>query len=458
MRTRTIICLLFAFLFAGCNEQSAVEVSYGSKRPVAEPVAGSGKYNDVMVSVPEPDGVLTLREVLGFTLMNNPELKVFSLEIRVAQGRELQAGLRPNPELKFEVEEAGGGGDRRGFDGAETVFELSQLIEMGGKSVKRKRVASFEKELAEIDYADKLLAIFSETSKAFVLVLKAQEKLQLSHELSRLSEESFKTVAKRVDAGKDSLVEKTRASVALATVKITHRQRQRDLEFSRKKLVSFWGQSEALFDRVAGDLDRIEELPLLEDLLEQLKLNPEYARREAEIKKSRAVLDLEKSKAIGDITIGAGFQRFNETDENAVIFGVSIPLMVSDRNQGGKLAAIYNLAKSREEQRAALLQLQNAFNHAYHELANSYSRATSLKTEVLPGALKMFNAATRAYQEGKVDYLNLLDAQRTLFNVKNEYIESLGSYHTARTDIGRFIGSGSETINISVSEERYETQ
>jgi cobalt-zinc-cadmium efflux system outer membrane protein len=51
----------------------------------------------------------------------------------------------------------------------------------------------------------------------------------------------------------------------------------------------------------------------------------------------------------------------------------------------------------------------------------------------------LFNAARRAYQEGKSDYLNVLDAQRTFFELKNEYIQSLAAYHSAGTDIERLI-------------------
>ena len=403
--------------------------------------------------VTEPSGTLTLRRALGLTLMNNPELRVFSLETGAAQARELQAGLWPNPELEVEVEEAGGTGDRSGFDAAQTTIQLSQLIELGDKSQKRKKVASFEKELASLDYQNKRLEIFSEAAKAFILVLKAQEKLELSNELLKLSEKSFETVEKRVNAGKDSPVEKTRAFVALANIKMLHRETQRNLEYSRKQLASFWGQDKPLFEQAAGNLDSVEQLPTLENLTNRLKLNPEYTRWEAEIKKSQAVLDLEKSKAIGDITIGAGVQRFNETDDNAVVFGISIPLPLSDRNQGAKQEAVYNLAKSREEQKAAWLKLQNEFNETYQEFTNSYSQAISLKSEVLPGAIEMFNAAIRAYQEGKVDYLNVLDAQRTLFYVKNEYIESLAAYHTAKTDIERFIAKEIKTVNISESEQ-----
>jgi len=344
------------------------------------------------------------------------------------------------------VENVGGTGELSGLDVAETTIQLSQLIELGDKSQKRKRVASFEKALANLDYQNKKLEVFSKAAKAFIAVLETHEKLQLSSELLRLSEESFATVEKRVNAGKDSPLERTRASVALSNIKIKHQETQRNLEFTRKQLVSFWGQDKPLFERAAGNLDSIEQLPTLEDLTYKLKQNPEYIRWEAEIKKSQAILYLEKSKAIIDITIGAGFQRFNEIDDNAVVFGASIPLPISDRNQGAKQEAIYNLAKSREEQNATWIKLRNEFNQTYQELTNSYSQASSLRIEVLPGALEVFNAATTAYREGKVDYLNVLDAQRTLFEVRNEYIESLAVYHTAKADVERLIGRSIDTI------------
>jgi cobalt-zinc-cadmium efflux system outer membrane protein len=442
--------ILPALVLSGCAD-SANDVKWPDSFPLDQefstlrlsktsPAAVSESYEFA-----EPDGVLTLKQVLALTVMNNPELKAFSLETRAAQARQLQAGLWPNPEIDIEAENVGGTGELSGFDGTETTIQLSQLIELGNRSQKRRKVASLEKELADADYQTKRLEIFSEAAKGFIVVLKAQEKLQLSNELLKLSEESFRTVTKRVDAGKDSPVEKTRASVALANIKISNREAQREVEYTRKQLASFWGQDKPLFKEVAGDLYSIGRLPTLTNLTNQLKQNPEYARWEAEIKKNQAVLDLEKSKAIGDITIGAGLRRFNETDETAFVFDVSIPLPISDRNQGSKREAAYNLAKSREEKKAAWLKLQNEFNETYLELANSYSQATSLQNEVLPDAIEMLNAATTAYQEGKVDYLNVLDAQRTLFEAKGQYIEALSAYHNTRVDIERLIGQQIET-------------
>jgi cobalt-zinc-cadmium efflux system outer membrane protein len=440
----------------GCAERNHAAIGQ-ERRPVAAETRIASVFDrennpgEERVNVAEPNGVLTLRHALALTLMNNPELKAFSLETRAAQARQLQAGLRPNPELEVEIEEFGGTGSRSGFSAAATTLQLSQLIERGDKPQKRKKIASLEKELADLDYQHKRQEIFSEAAKSFWGVLQAQEKLQLSNELLRLSQESFDSVEKKVNAGKDSPLEKIRASVAHAHIQMQHHEARRNLEFVRKELASFWGQDKPLFAQAAGSFDRIVPVPESETLLYHVRQNPRVVRWETEIKKSQAELDLEISRAMGDITMGGGLQRFNDTDENALIFRVSIPLPVSDRNQGAKQAAVYNLAKSKEEQKAAWLRLHNEFNRAYHEFSNAYSLAMSLKQETLPGAMEMFRAATRAYQEGKVDYLNVLDAQRTLFEVKNGYIESVAAYHAARTDIERFIGIEIETAAVSES-------
>ena len=460
MRNRKSILfyLFLASLFMGCDQAYRPEVNQaihcGSKEFLPHSVPEQPPQPTIeTVEITEPHGPLTLGQALSLALMYNSELKTFSLETRAAEARTLQAGLRPNPELGVEIENVGGTGQQRGFDAAESTFQLSQLIELGDKAGKRRKVAAFEKELAGLDFQSKKLDIFSETAKAFILVLTAQEELQLSNELLKLSEESFAAVEKRVSAGKDSPIEKTRASVAFSTIKIAHLETQRNLDYAKEHLASFWGQNKPLFEQAAGHLGSIEPLPAPDDMKNRLKQNPHYTRWDTEIQKSRAVLDLEKSKAIGDITVGAGVRRFNETHDNAFVLGVSIPLPLSDRNQGAKQEAIYNLAKSGQAQKAAWLKLHNEFNQAYQDYANSYHRANSLENNVLPAAHEMFGAATRAYQEGKVDYLNVLDAQRTFFEVKSEYIQSLAAYHIAKMDIERFIGNLAESVTISESEK-----
>jgi len=457
MRFLSFLVVLHAIGISGCMEQSnevalpqrrSLGQEYSTFQPPAEPM----ETLDVP-EIAEPTGVITLREALALALMYNPELRAFSWGVRASEAKQLQASLWPNPELEVEVEEVGGSGERSGFDAAETTIQLSQLIEMGDKRSKRTKLASLEKKLAGSDYEAKRLDVFTEVTKAFTEVLAAQQRLKLTDELLQLSEELVDTVTKRVDAGKDSPLEKTRAAVVLSNIKIQHQQAVQNLKFTRKQLASTWAGKNPNFESVAGQLDLLSPIPSIDELTDLAKHNPDIARWSLEIDKNKASLKLEKAKAISDIALSGGLQRFNGTDDNAVVFGISIPLPISDRNQGGKLAASYELAKAREEQRAAHTRIQMELAKAYQSLSSAYTEATELDKNVLQGAEGVFEASKTGYSRGKLDYLNVLDAQRSLFEAKARYIDALASYHIAKADVERLIGHPIDSETLSKSEE-----
>ncbi|MCD6395081.1 MAG: TolC family protein [Planctomycetes bacterium] len=396
--------------------------------------------------IAEPNGIITLRQALALALMRNPELRAFSWATRASEARKLQASLRPNPELGVEVEEVGGTGQRRGFDGAETTLQLGQLIELKGKRRKRTRVASLEKELAELDYQAKRLDVLTDTTRLFVGVLAAQEQLALAEELVRLSEQVLTTVSQRVEAGKDSPVEKTKSEIALASVRIEREKARQNLESARKQLAAIWAGKSPVFEKVAGQLDVVQSIPTEDQLADLIAQNPDISRWAVELEQRRAAFELEKAKATPDITLSGGFRRYNETDDNAVVFGVSIPLPIANRNQGGILEARHNLTKAGEERKAAEASVNTALALSYQSLSNAFTEATELKSKVLGGAQDVFDASTEGYREGKLDYLNVLDAQRTLFEAKGQYIEALSAYHKARADVERLIGQRIDAI------------
>ena len=416
--------------------------SYHTFEPPREPVAAEPDS----VQPDAPAGVISLRDALALTLMNSPQLRAFSWERRASEARELQASLFPNPRLELEMEEVGGSGERSGFSGAETSLQLSQVIELGHKRRKRMKVAALEKELVGLDYEARRIEVLTEATKAFVEVLAAQERLELSNELVQLSEQSLATVALRVEAGKDSPVEKTKAEVMLSTVRIVSARAGQDLDSARRQLAALWGSTTVVFEKVAGQLDVVSPVPQWERLVGLTGQNPDISRWSVEMKHRLAALNLERSKKTSDIKIGGGVQRFNETDENAFVFGISIPLQISDRNQAGVLEARYRLAQAAEQRRAAETKIHSQLSRAYQQLSNAYMQATELRTNVLQGAKNVFEATQSGYRQGKLDYLEVLDAQRTLFEARGRYIDALTSYHTAKADVERLIGQGVDEV------------
>jgi cobalt-zinc-cadmium efflux system outer membrane protein len=131
-----------------------------------------------------------------------------------------------------------------------------------------------------------------------------------------------------------------------------------------------------------------------------------------------------------------------------MVVGASMPIQFFNRNQGGRLRAANRLQQAGEQQRAAELRINAALTRGHLTLSNAYTKATELKNNVLQNAERLFEAASVGYEYGKFDYLHLLDAQRTLFEAKRQYLESVATCHKARADVERLTGQ-----SIDVSEE-----
>jgi cobalt-zinc-cadmium efflux system outer membrane protein len=389
---------------------------------------------------PEPEGDLTLREALDLAVRFNPELAAFSFEIGAAEARTLQAGLVPNPEISVEVENFAGSGTFRGFDETETTVQVGQPIELGGKRPKRTRVASLERDLTRWDYEAKRADVVVETCKSFVEVLAAQVRVSLSQELLRLAERTLETVSARVEAGKVSPVEATKAGIALSNGRIEHARAQRGLEAARKKLAAAWGSGRAAFEKAVGSLDEVPPLPSAERLAGRIGGNPDLARWAAEKEQRRAAVELQDSLRIPDLTITGGVRRLHEPGENAFVAGASIPLPLFHRNQGGILESRRRMAKAEQESAAAEIRVRASLADTYQTLSFAAAEIEALKSTVIPGAQSAFEAASEGYRQGKFGYLDVLDAQRTLFEAKGRYVEALGAYHKAVAEAERLIG------------------
>ncbi len=389
----------------------------------------------------ESPSALTLRDALSLALMNNPDLAGFAWEIRAREARQLQASLLPNPEVDLEVENFGGSEEKSDFDGAETTVWLSQLVELGGKRSKRSQVAAFETNLSQWDYEAKRLDVFTETTYAFIDTVAAQDRLQLAEKTFRLSEQVLDNVAERVRAGKVSPLEETKASVSHTTSKIELEAAKRNLRSVRKRLASLWGSNAPGFEKAVGDLYALTVVPSEESVLKLVDQSPEIARWDTELEQRRAAVELEKSRRIPDVTLSGGARRFEETDDHAFVFAASVPLPLIDRNQGNILAAQSRLAKAEQERRASEIAVRTTLAESYEDLSQAYVEVLLLKDEVLPAAELAFNGARTGYLEGKFGFLDVLDAQRTLFHVRRQYVEASAQHQKLRAKVERLIGA-----------------
>ncbi len=387
-----------------------------------------------------PTRDLTLRDSLALALLENPTLAAYSWETRVREAEALQAGLLPNPELTVEGEDFAGTGSFTGYDGAQTTIFLGQLIELGGKRSKRRRVATLERDLASWDYEVKRLDVFTEVAVAFVGVLQAQNEVALAEEVLAIAGESIQAVSKQVRAGATSSVEETRARVNVASARVELRAARAALQTARTRLSSAWGDDSARFGLVLGDLRGVEAPPPIDSIRDKLEQNPDVARWVAELAHRDAAIALQDAGAIPDVTAGAGVRRLEQDNDTAFVFGVTVPLPVFDRNQGGRQAARHGLAKARYEQRAAFVRAASALEIALENLQSSFDQIEALRSDVLPQAVLAYEGVRRGYQRGLFRYIEVLDAQRTLFELRGRELSALGDYHRTVAEAERLIG------------------
>lgn len=198
------------------------------------------------------------------------------------------------------------GGEFSGTDAAETTITLSQLVELGGKRGKRRATAALGASLAGWDFETRRLDVLTATSKAFIAVLAAQERLSQTIELAGLAERFSASVSARADAGKVSPVEKVRAQVPLAAARIAQNRARLTLKAERTKLAVLWGAPNATFAQAVGSLEKMTSVPPQEQLMSLLAQNPDVARWTTEEQERQARLTQERANAIPDLTLFAG--------------------------------------------------------------------------------------------------------------------------------------------------------
>jgi cobalt-zinc-cadmium efflux system outer membrane protein len=413
----------------------------------------SDRYPDYSTQPPlHEQKDITLRDAALLALQRNPELAAFEKEKRALQGATLQAGLRPNPELSINVENIGNVQPLTGDINSpksvtqEVVQQIStiriyQLIELGGKRAARVAAASLGEELAAQDYEIRRVELIARVANVFIEVLAGQEQLRLAEESQHLAQRTVDTVAKRVLAGKVPPIEETRVAVALSTARIALVQAQRDLESARKRLALLWGNASPKFGRVLGNLESSVALPRFEELAELALASPAALRAMKNIEQRKALLDVEQTKRIPNLTIQAGAVHHAQLGGTTPIAAAILPLPLFDRNQGNILQAYQRVDKAVDEHSATELRLRTELTQAYEALSAAINEITLLRNEILPGATSAFEVTTRGYELGRFGFLEMLDTQRILFQNRVLYIRALANYQRLVNEIERLIAA-----------------
>ncbi|MGK9369687.1 TolC family protein [Melioribacter sp. Ez-97] len=386
-------------------------------------------------TVGQTNGELTIEKAVSLAVQNNPELKTLRYEIDALKAAKLQSGLMPNPEFEVEAENILGSKDFNGFNNSEITAVLSQDILLAGKISKRVKVAETNISLAEWDYETKRIEIITAVRKAFQQALAVQLLIEKNEELIEVSKEFIANLQKRVDAGKISPAEVSRAKIILNSLKIDLNRLKSEYENYKSELLSLIYQPDLTIDELIGELEYPVDIPSYDSLLNQLTNNPKLKRYESEYDKQTAIVNLEESKAVPDLTISAGIRRLNDAKANTFLIGASIPLPIFDRNQGAIQEAKIRLDQKKREYFSVKNRLTLQLNVLYERLNTLIETADQLSGESIPEAEDAFQIIKEGNLVGRFAIIDVLDAERTLFELQNQYLNIIGQIHSTQIEI-----------------------
>ena len=376
---------------------------------------------------------LTLNMAVSQALEQHPRLRAAQRGLDASEGAVLQSRARPNPELSYSQE------DTRSATRTSTV-QWNQTLEIGGKRAARMRAAEKGRNVAQAELVAEKANLVADVRMAFMGLLAAQKRSDLATQTLDIARSAREAAAKRVAAGKAAPLEENRALVAESSAQLEQAQAQAAQRVARQQMQAFMGGADQTFGDAQGVLDVLPEVPNALALQEGLEQAPALLQARSTLEQNRATADLESAKRMPDPTVSLGVKRAQEMARNQIVFGVSIPIPLLDSNRGNQLQALRLADQAEDRMLATRLELQTQLYAAREALESSRKQAMQLSSQVLPTAQAAYEAASKGFVLGKFGYLDVLDAQRSWFEVRNQYLDQLLATHRAAADIDRLLG------------------
>lgn len=395
-----------------------------------------------------PD-VLSLEEAIDKAIRYSPGLAATAADIDAAKGAEEQAGYRPNPELIIDAEDFGGTGEFSGVDGAELTVGISQTIENTAKREQRLKAASAERVVQENNVPLVKLDLIRNVRLAYIQTLAAHHQVILATEEQKLAKTILKNVTKRVSAARDPLVQQEKAKIRYANSQLRLENTLRDWEAAKAILANFW-DAESLPQELQHSLFTQPEKPQSWQYYISKVDNqtPDLKPFDALIDSRQAALSYEQVALKPDLGVTLGVRDNRGNGDQAFVLGLSIPLPVLNTNQGNIRQASANLAKVSSSRLLAEQQLKAQLQENWQRWQAADTAIERLQTTILPSAETALTLSQAGYNRGKFSYLEVLDAQRTLFDSKSNYYDALLRAHIARTNIDRLTGQNEPGSNL----------
>jgi outer membrane protein TolC len=390
---------------------------------------------------------LTLEQLVGDAVRENPQLKSMRAKWEAMKERPAQERTLPNPMLTYSGMDMIDGGTWP--DTQEKRVMVQQEFPWFGKLGLKGKVAEKDAESMQREYEAMQREVIMMVKESYFDLYATQRALSIT----RAEEDVLKQMQKIAEA-KYGVGETTQQDVLKAQAEISM-LKARILELEQQQAVLKAKLNQLLNRRADSPLGLAVTEPQREfefqaDQLFGLaeKNRPEIKQARAQIERSQRERDLMKKEFLPDYRLGVEYRNvgvdwsdFSRSD-NMVMFTIGIDLPIwQTKYRAGVREANKMIESTQAALEAAETQTSYDVQDASFKLLTARRSLDLYASALVPQAEARFHASEAGYQTGKVDFLDLLESERFLLNARVMAVMAEGNVGMQLARLERAVGT-----------------
>lgn len=389
----------------------------------------------------------SVQELLNWADSHNPELAAMRYETDAARERIAPAGALPDPMLRVEFMDFAGRDAPNGFNpfpgkGSGTKYTFMQSIPLWGKRDLRKEVATAELEQFKGRRLVSITEIHARIKNAYAQYYQTIGLKKLNEDILRLLEDLEAVTRVRYASGLVPQQDAIRAQVEKTMLRSEVINLETEQQQAKARLNATLGRTQDALLSTTPELRRLPAGKLDSAVLQEkvARTNPLLATESAQILAADANKRLVEKNRYPDVTLGiAPTQMGSSISSWEAMVEVNLPIRFDTRrSQESEATAMLAAAKERRQGVANQVIGELQENLVAFEAAEKQERLIS--DTLLPQAELTFRSALAGYENGKVDFATLLDAQKAIRLARQGQIKARVEQEMRLAEIEKMIG------------------
>lgn len=475
--TKTLLALALtgSVLAGGCSFIPKLELPAAAV-PAHFPAAGEQSGATAAADIPWQQFFTDarLQQVIGLALENNRDLRVAVLNIEKARAQyQIQrSALFPEVGIGATVQRA----PSQSTGEYANVFSAgltlpSWEIDFWGRIASLKDQALAQYLATEEGRKAAQISLVASVANAWLGLQADEELLAISRRTLSTREESIKLTKLRFDAGASSELDYRQAQSLTEDARATlaRQIRQRDLDINALTLLVGQTIPGELLSSLAGQ--RLQDLPALADIpsglpSELMLRRPDIRQAEQSLIAANASIGAARAAFFPNIslTASAGFASPELSDlfkSQSRAFTISPSLYLPIFNAGRNRA---NLEAAQAGQQIAATQYEKSIQTAFREVSDALVSRQSLLDQLnaqqrqLEAETVRLKLSDLRYANGVASYLDLLDAQRSMFALEQAVVQIRLTQLQNQVNLYKVLGGGWTETRAVAQEGRLASQ